>query len=67
MRAQLVMLSHQEVRTGCRESIDLNGACIEVDIPAGVNATTKLNLLGYGYVNVSTGQRGPLRLSFFLV
>lgn len=69
VRPQLIMLTPDEARRGCIKRIEVNRQThetIEVNIPAGVNVTTKLDVQGYGNPDGMTGRRGPLRLSFFI-
>lgn len=68
-RPQLIMLTADEARRGCVKRITVNKQTqetVEVNIPAGVNITTKLDVPGYGHPDGMTGRRGPLRLSFFI-
>ncbi len=68
--SSLVMLSAAEARTGCVKRIEIDKSThesVEVDIPAGVNVTTKLDVPGYGVFDELSGRRGPLRLSFFII
>lgn len=67
VRPQLLMLTYQEARTGCTKTVSVDGQQVTVNIPAGVDVTTKLDIEGLGYFDDMTGQRGPLRLTFFLV
>ena len=68
-RPRLVMLTREEARMGCVKSVEVDRTtreAIEVQIPAGVYVNTKLDVMGYGNFDEMTGQRGPLRLSFFI-
>ena len=67
VRPHLLMLTYDEARSGCHKRIDIDGETLEVDIPAGVDATTRLDVDGYGYYDEMTRERGALRLSFFLI
>ncbi len=67
VRPQLLMISYQEARTGCHKTVTVDGQSVDVDVPAGVDVTTKLDIPGWGYYDELTGERGPLRISFFLV
>ena len=63
------MLTREEARTGCHKTIEVDKVThetIEVDVPGGVDVTTKLDAPGYGYFDETTGNRGPLRLSFYI-
>ena len=69
VRPKLIMLTSDEARRGCVKRIEVNKRThetVEVNIPAGVNITTKLDVPGYGNPDGLTGRRGPLRLSFFI-
>lgn len=67
VRPRLIMLTREEARTGCRKTIRLaRDQSIEVNIPADVDVNTKLDVPGYGHFDEQTGQRGPLRLSFYV-
>ncbi len=67
VRPRLVMLTREEARTGCIKTLAIDpGTTIDVVVPAGVDVTTKMDALGYGHFDEMTGQRGPLRLSFFI-
>lgn len=66
-RPRLIMLTREEARTGCTKTLRLDPTTtIEVDVPAGVDVNTKMDAPGYGHFDELTGQRGPLRLSFFV-
>ena len=68
--SSLVMLSAAEARTGCVKLVEIDKSThesVEVNIPAGVNVTTKLDIPGYGVLDELSGRRGPLRLSFFII
>lgn len=70
VRHYLVALTHEEARTGCTKTIKVNRSThetVEVLIPAGVDVNTKLDAQEYGYYDETTGKRGPLRLSFFII
>ncbi len=69
VRPRLVMLTREEARTGCRKTIEVDRSThesIQIDVPAGVDVTTKLDVPGYGYFDELSGQRGPMRLTFFI-
>lgn len=65
-RPKLVMLTRDEARTGCRKTVNVDGQLVEVSIPAGVDVNTKLDVPGYGRFDEFTGERGPLRLTFYI-
>lgn len=66
-RPQMVRLTREEARMGCRKTVEVDGRFIKVDIPAGVGLYTKLDVPNLGYYDEATGERGPLRLSFRIV
>ena len=66
MRTQLVFLTRDEAQKGCQKLIAIDGQQVPVNIPPGTNGGTDLDLPGYGYPNSRTGQRGVLRLNFFV-
>lgn len=66
-RPRLIMLTREEARSGCRKKVRVNrDTTIEVVVPAGVDVNTKLDAPGYGHFDEMTGQRGPLRLTFYV-
>ena len=65
-RAQLMILTREEARSGCQKTIEIDGKGYLVEIPAGVTSTTILDLPGLGYFDTETGERGSVRLSFFI-
>lgn len=65
-RPQLVLLTREEARIGCSKTIMIDGQAFRVDIPAGVTSETLLDLPGIGYFDTETGERGSVRLSFFI-
>lgn len=67
VQPKLVTISRDEANKGCRKQIRVGHETIEVDIPAGIDVTTKLDVPGMGRYDEMTGQRGPLRLSFYIV
>lgn len=67
VRPKLLMLTYDEARNGCTKTVEVDGQSIQVDIPAGVDVNTKMDIPNYGYFDEMTGARGPLRLTFFLV
>ena len=66
----LVVITRDEARLGCVKEIEVDeagfGSTIKVRIPAGIKLGTKVDVPGLGYFDENTGQRGPLRLSFYI-
>lgn len=62
---QLVFLTREEAANGCSKTIETaDGRTIKVNIPAGVQSNTHVDVDGQGRVDPATGKRGILRLSF---
>lgn len=62
---QLVFLTREEAANGCSKTIETaDGRTIKVNIPAGVQSNTHVDVDGQGRVDPATGKRGVLRLSF---
>ena len=67
VRPQLLLITEQEAREGCTKSVRVEGmGSVDVAVPAGANAGTSIDILGYGYFDDQTGARGPLRVSFYI-
>lgn len=65
---KLVTITRDEAREGCTKSVELDdGMMVDVDVPAGSNPGTKVDVAGYGLKDERTGLRGPLRVSFYIV
>lgn len=67
VRPHLLTLTYQEAREGCHKTVKVDGQSIEVDVPAGVDVNTLLDIPNHGYFDEMTGRRGPLRLTFYLI
>ncbi len=67
VRSVLVRLTRQEARTGCRKHVMVEGQSIPVDVPAGANVHTHVDIPNLGYRDERTGVVGPLRVCFHVV
>lgn len=68
VRSQLVTITLEEARNGCTKKLRLgDGTEVQVDVPAGANPGTKVDIPGMGIVDKTTGRRGPLRVSFYIM
>ena len=64
---KLVFLTREEARTGCTKDIELEpGRVVSVNIPAGVNSNSHVEIPGEGRIDSTFGVRGILRLSFMI-
>jgi hypothetical protein len=67
VRSQLLIITPDEARDGCMKTLRLkDGTEIQVDVPAGANPGTKVDIAGMGLEDARTGRRGPLRVSFYI-
>lgn len=68
MLTQLVTITWEEAKEGCRKTLVLeDGREVIVDVPAGANPGTKVDIPGLGLYDSRTGGHGPLRVSFFIL
>lgn len=69
--SRLVVLTREEARSGCVKDVELEpgdkSTTIRVHIPANVQVDTKVDVLGLGAPSGAAGERGPLRLSFYII
>lgn len=67
MLSKLLSITQEEARVGCRKTLVLDGGqTVVVEVPAGANPGTKIDIPGYGLVNKRTGSRGVLRVSCYI-
>ena len=67
VRSLLVTITPDEARNGCTKQVDTKGyGIISVQIPAGTNPNTKIDVPGMGFDD-GNGGIGPLRLSFYII
>lgn len=68
VRSQLLTITLEEARNGCTKKLRLSdGTEVQIDVPAGANPGTKVDVPGKGIVDKTTGRRGPLRVSFYIM
>jgi DnaJ-class molecular chaperone len=64
VRPVLVHLTREEARMGCRKHVNVDGQSVPVDVPAGANVHTYIDIDNLGYRDERTGMVGPLRVCF---
>ena len=65
-RHELVVLSREEVISGCEKQIEIDGETIEVVIHPHYDVSESMYFDGYGYADKATGKKGRLKVDFLI-
>ena len=65
-RHELVIVTRDELASGCQKALEIDSKIVVVDIPPYYDTSESMYFSGYGYEDKATGRRGSLKVDFMV-